>query len=306
MEKMQAQENRLRIGILHHDLEWAEMEMGRLLREKGFEVIYVDVRGLDYDELFDCDCVLNRIYASVGNRDCRSNVKVLNLLRDLEDKGVYCLNSYLATLNDYSKSKSSEIMSKNDISNPRTIFIKSIKRNKSKVLRFAKDEGYPLIIKRDMGGRGKDVLKVENKDELFFFLEKIHNESDGYDQGFVVQSFAENVRGHDCRIAIVNGKFAFSFSRSLVSVREDESPWLASVSRGSKKEDYMPDEEAIELAKKATLAIDATFNEVDVTFCETGPMIIENNPTPNYMEGQDEDKLKNATDLIAKKIWELA
>lgn len=292
----------MKVGILHHDLEWAEKEMGRLLSEKGFEVIYSDVRDSNHDDLFDCDCVLNRIYASVGNRDCKSNVKVLELLKELEDKKIYCLNSYLATLNDYSKSKSSEVMNKNNIANPRTIFVGSVEEDRENILDFAKDEGYPLIIKRDMGGRGKDVLKVENEEELFFSLGKVFADGDGYNQGFVVQAFARNVRGYDCRIAIVDGEFAFSFKRSLIGVSEDDELWLASVSRGSKKEGYDPSEEEIELAKKATGAINAVFNEVDLTFTKEGFVIIENNPTPNYMEGQDEEKISGAVDLIVKKI----
>jgi glutathione synthase/RimK-type ligase-like ATP-grasp enzyme len=295
----------MRVGILHHDLEWAEKEMGRLLSEKGFEVIYVDIRGSSYDELFGCKCVLNRIYASVGNRDCVSNVKVLKLLKELEDKGIYCLNSYCATLNDYSKSKSSEIMNENEIVNPRTIFVESVDRDRDAILEFAEEEGYPLIIKRDMGGRGKDVLKVDNEEELFFSLDKVFADSEGYDQGFVVQAFARNVRGYDCRIAIVDGEFAFSFKRSLIGVNEDDELWLASVSRGSKKESYNPSEEEIRLAKKATKNINAVFNEVDVTFTSDGPMIIENNPTPNYIEGQDEGKIKGAVDLVASKIFGL-
>jgi len=295
----------MKVGILHHDLEWAEKEIGRLLGEDGFEVVYIDVRGSDCDELFDCDCVLNRIYASVGNRDCKSNVKVLELLEKLEKRGIYCLNSYFATLNDYSKYKSSEIMNKDGISNPRTVFVRSVEEDKDSILKFAKDEGYPLIIKRDMGGRGKDVLKVDDEAELFSSLKKVFAEADGYNQGFVVQSFARSVRDYDCRIAIVDGEFAFSFRRSLIGASEGDELWLASVSRGSKKEAYSPSEEEIELAKKATGAINAVFNEVDVTFTVDGPMIIENNPTPNYVEGQDEEKIKGAVDLIVTKIQKL-
>lgn len=295
----------MKVGILHHDLEWAEKEMGRLLIEKGFEVVYVDVRSSNHDELFDCKCVLNRVYASVGNRDCASNVKVLELLKEIEGKGIYCLNSYLATLNDYSKYKSSEIMNENGIANPRTIFIESVKDDRDAILEFAKDEGYPLIIKRDMGGRGKDVLKIDDEEDLFASLNKVFADADGYDQGFVVQAFARNIRGYDCRIAIVDGEFAFSFKRSLIGTVEGDELWLASVSRGSKKENYDPSDEEIALAKTATGAINAVFNEVDLTFTEEGPVIIENNPTPNYLEGQDEEKISGAVNLIVKKIQEL-
>ncbi len=94
--------------------------------------------------------------------------------------------------------------------------------------------------------------------------------------------------------------FAALFWASISKLVNKSDPF-----RGSKKESYNPSEEEIRLAKKATKNINAVFNEVDVTFTSDGPMIIENNPTPNYIEGQDEGKIKGAVDLVASKIFGL-
>ena len=97
---------------------------------------------------------------------------------------------------------------------------------------------------------------------------------------------------------MLNNRFVFSFRRSLISTDENDEPWLASVSRGSRKEHYEPSEEEIELAKRATNSIGAFYNEVDMVFTKKGLAIIENNPTPNYVCGQDEGKVNAAVDML--------
>lgn len=291
----------MKVGILHQDLEWAEKEFNKVFKKMGLESNLYDVRKTNIDELSKNDFILNRVYASVANRDCKSNVYTLNLLNELKNKKIPCINSYLTTSADYSKKKSSEIMKKNQILNPETYKINSLKETNNAV-DFADKYGFPIILKRDMGGRGKDVKFIENKKEFKKTLEKVFSNEDQYNQGYVVQEFLKNNRGYDCRIAIIDGEFGFSFSRSLISLNGEE-PWLASTSNGSKKEKYSPSKEEIGLAIKATKSIGAIFNEVDMTFTDKGPAIIENNPTPNYVKGEDlKDKLLIAAELIKNKF----
>lgn len=284
----------MKIAILHQDLEWSEEEMKRIFESKGLTCDLFNISQVSIDELENYDLVLNRVYASVANRNYNDNLRTLKLLEEIEKKGVLCINSYITTKVDYSKYYSSVVLEEHRVRTPKTLFINNI-NDYEKVLEFSKIYSFPLIVKRDMGGRGIDVHKVDNYDELkeivYHMLSDEYKKS--YDAGIVIQEYLKNNRGYDCRIAIVNGKFAFAFKRYLIPDKEGDEAWLASVSRGSKKEYYEPSQAEIEVAMKATKAIGAMYNEVDMTFTDEGIAIIENNPTPNYFKDVDNEKLES-------------
>jgi glutathione synthase/RimK-type ligase-like ATP-grasp enzyme len=293
----------MRIAILHQDLEWAEEELQRLMNKKGAESILFDIRNVNIDDLRNFDLVLNRVYASVANRNYLDNVKVLELLKKLESEGVRCLNSYETSLCDYSKFFASQKMNEKCVRNPKTVLIKGIEEV-DKAKEYAGKLGYPLIVKRDMGGRGKDVYKVDIEEEMILAITNIFSEklNGGYGGCVILQEFMKSVRDHDCRIAIVNGQYAFSYKRSLICEGKKDEPWMASVSRGSVQGDYIPSQEEIDIALESTNSIGATFNEVDMVFTENGPAIIENNPTPNYIKEDDPPLVEKAVDMILKEL----
>ena len=293
---------KVRIAILHQDLEWAERELKKKLTENGAEVDLHDVRHVDRESLMNFDLVLNRVYASVANRDCRDNNLTLELLDYLEKNGVRCLNSADTTRADYSKFTSYEMMKNLGVPTPETIKIESV----DDILRteeFADDKGYPIVVKRDMGGRGKEVCLIRDRDGLVSHLQNvlISDTEQTYSAGFVVQEFISSNRDYDCRINIINGNYVHSFSRTLIPYGSDIA-WLASTSNGSIKKPYQPSDEEIAVAIAATNSIGALFNEVDMAFTEKGPVIIENNPTPNYIENEDNHMVSNATEHIISYV----
>ena len=168
-------------------------------------------------------------------------------------------------------------------------------------IEFAGEQSYPIIVKPDMGGRGKNVQRVTNAAGLVSALEE-GLADDQYRAPYIVQEFIPSVRPIDCRIAIVDGQLAFSYSRTLTS-RNGEAPWLASTTNGSQEGPYSPKSNEIAVAIQSSAAIGALFNEMDVCFSAEGPVIIENNPTPNYIEGDSDDlqRLTTAVDLIMQK-----
>ncbi|MFH1972733.1 MAG: hypothetical protein ABIJ18_04630 [archaeon] len=289
----------MRIAILHQDLEWAEEELQRQFQSRDVQTNLYDVRKTLVSDLVDYDLVLNRVYASVANRNWRDNLTTLELLQSLENQGIPCLNSLQTTRVDYSKSYSAEVMRDAGILTPRTMLLNG--EDKESALEFGLRLGYPLIVKRDMGGRGKDLVRVNNETELKQTLDHMLSPEyrAQYDAGIAIQEFLHSVGNHDCRIAIINGKLAFAYTRTLIPAGSTNDSWLASVSRGSEMFDYDPKPEEVAVALKATKSIGALFNEVDMAFTEDGIAIIENNPTPNY----DETELHRTT-AVAKLITE--
>jgi len=290
----------MKIAIIHQDLEWAEKELQKQFQLRGVETNLYDIRETSVDDLVSYDLVLNRVYASVANRNWKDNIITLELLQSLENRGVLCLNSLHTTKVDYGKAYSASVMSKAGILTPPTILLRG--EDLTPALKFGLKQGYPLVVKRDMGGRGKDLVRVNNERELRQTLKHMlsSNYRSQYNAGIAIQKFLPSIKNNDCRIAIIDGKLAFAYTRTLIPSGSSGDSWLASVARGSKMYDYDPKPEEVQIALKATQAIGALFNEVDMAFTKEGIAIIENNPTPNYDE-TELDRVKAVAKLIINK-----
>lgn len=281
----------MKVGILHHDLEWAETKIAEILAAKGVDVNMYDVRDASVEDIFENDLILNRVYASVSNRDYPSILKTLNLLKSAEKKGVPCLNSCETSRFDYDKYASFLLMSKAGIPTPKTILIKTDEKLRDVVKILEKELKFPMIIKRNIGGRGKDVSRVENYDEALADLVGKFNGSnkEGYFGGFVAQELVRSSRDYDCRLGVIGGNVEFSYNRTLLSV-SSEDKWLASTTNGSIEGIYEAEEIESEMGVRASRLIGADFNELDIMFTLDGPVVIENNPTPNYFNTADDRK----------------
>ena len=202
--------------------------------------------------------------------------------------GVVCINSHAATLAEYSKYRSACLMVNAGVATPKTIFLDQ-KTTAAALEDKLVDLSFPLVIKRDLGGRAVDILLAVNAPELNQWLEKVFEP--GYLQlyaaGQVVQPFLKSLRPYDIRIAIVNGEYKYSYTRSLVPKRAGEPPWLASGRWGSELAAYKPNDEQIAVAIAATRSIGAFINEVDMIETESGYSVIENNPTPGFTPNKE-------------------
>ncbi|GEM_PF-1407218 len=293
----------MKVAILHEELEWSEREFKRTLESKGTEPELFDVRTTDYDDLKKYDLVINRVYASVANRNYSALLKTLDLLSKLEERGVECINSLETSKADYSKKYAIEKRKENGLEVPKTEFL----LNLTQAIDFAEELGYPVIIKRDSGGRGKDVQRIDNEEQLRSYVEKIAISDNQYVASggrYIIQEFLEPAKKNDARVGVLNGSILLSFRRTLVRTEENGQKWLASVSNGSRIIPYEKTPEDIKkVAIEGSKAIDAVYNAVDIALTERGPVIIEDNPTPNFINDPDrpedtkEDK-KNMEKLI--------
>lgn len=294
------------IVILHHDLELGEILMKKEFERRNIPIRMCDVREVSFNDLEGSDIVLNRVYASVANRDYPSIEKTLNLLKKLEESGTYCLNSYKTSLYDYDKYASYLVMKKEGVYTPETILIKGDESPKDIVDNLIESLGSPIILKRSAGGRGKDISRVHTKQEIIKDLDSKFSQAldEGYTGGFVAQEFVKSNRDYDSRIGIIDGKFEFSFSRSLIPF-DSEDAWLASCSNGSIEGVYTAAPHEQELARRTTKIIGADFNQLDVIFTENGPCIVESNPTPNYEDiPEDHSRIVQFVDFSLNKYEE--
>lgn len=280
----------MKIAILHHNIEPPELKFKEIFLSKGCEVYFFDIRTVKLKEIISFDLIFNRVYSSVASRDFNVLEKTVNLLKKLELKGVRCVNSSDASLADYNKYRLYLSLSSNGVFTPPTLFIGNRKDIKEVSKRAVEKFDFPLVIKRNCGGKSYEVTRVYSLDEAIETLNQMFDKArvQGYKAGFIIQKFIKAIRPHDCRICIVNGKFLFSYSRSFIS-RNSEDNWIASTSGGSIESPFNATVEEIEIAKKAKEAINAKFGESDVIMTKQGPCVIEINPTPGYFIDSIED-----------------
>ena len=299
----------MKIGILHQDLEYSELEFKNIFEnEFGIETRLFDVRKDISNKLdsFKPNLVFNRVYASVANR-CYGDVKnTLDILNKLENKGVFCVNSFKTSSYDYSKFNAAKCMRENGVSTPETLLVRDLSKDSRRSIdAFVEKYKFPIVLKRDTGGRGKDISKIDSLRELYPSLEKLVNSApkELYFGNFVLQEFIKSSQDTDCRITIVDGRFFEAIARTLISYGDGDEIWLASYSLGSKYFPHEPSKEELNLALNATKSIGALFNVVDIITSEKGEVIIENNPTPQYVKSDESyGGIKSVANLILNKF----
>lgn len=280
------------VGLLRHDLEWPDEQLAAGLEALGFDIVHHDVRDTTLPELSSRHVVLNRVYASVSGRDLPSVHRALELVEALEAQEVRCVNGSRASRADYDKAFAYRCMAAAGVPTPATAELTTdgdatiaaaVADLGAAVRKFAGDHGYPVVLKPNTGGRGRDVVRIDAPGEVEERLTDVLESARaiGYTGTWLVQAFVRSSRPCDCRISIIAGRFTHSHTRSLAS-RAGETPWIASHTLGSVYERYEPARREIEVAMAATDAIGADCNQVDVAFATEGPVIIENNPTPQF------------------------
>ena len=271
-----------RVLILHHDPEPAEPRIAAMLRQAGRDVSLVDIRSAA--EARPGDIVLNRVYASVGNRDWRAVAATLAWLRRAERRGAVCINPAAACLADYAKLVAARRMARAGVPRPATRLWSG--RLDAATGAFLETVGWPVIVKPDLGGRGHRVALVEGPRDLIGTIAALDRQSTaGARRRYVLQAFVPSTMAYDLRVGVVDGVVRYAYGRSLISDSAGDRCWLASMARGSVLLDDVPLPDAAgEVARAASAAIGAVVNEVDIVMGPSGPMVIENNLTPNFVD----------------------
>ncbi len=290
----------VKVAILHQDLEWSEEQFKKSFSKRNIETEMYDIRKVSPKELLKYDLIINRVYASVANRNYPDNLRTLELLEELEKNETLCLNSALTTKVDYFKDYAAKMQEKAGLITPKT----RIFRDTEEAEEISEELGFPLIMKRNTGGRAVDLRKLDNKLELEQYLSTHKN---GYGGDYILQEFLTSSLPYDYRVTIIDNQLAFAYKRSLLSVNEDENPWLASVSKGSSRELCVPPKDVLNVALKGAKSINAFYDSMDIIVTKEGPAIIEHNPTPNYSCTPEEiEKSKQfideVTEIISKYI----
>ena len=278
-----------KVAIIHESIEWTEKQILSLIHQR--KDVILEMFPATKDQLqkiisFQPNLVLNRVYASVSNRNYGAVNEALELIKLLEESKLSVINSYRSNLAEYSKYKAYLFMEEHGVLSAKTILYDKCKDLDSAVENLY---GYPIIVKRDRGGRGLDVRKCNHKEEILQAISNIKKDSN-YTGGILLQEFIEPVEPNDYRVWVINGRVTFCHKRSLQAIRTDEKPWLASISLGSKLlklEDEIP-HELERAAIKAAQAVRANFDVLDMVKSKDGYVVIEHNLTPQFTDEYEE------------------
>lgn len=133
-----------------------------------------------------------------------------------------------------------------------------------------KEIGWPIVIKEAYGSFGEQVYLANNMAEANEIIDRI-----GY-KDFLIQEFITSSKGRDVRINVVGNQVIASM------LRENKNDFRSNISNGGSGTAYQPNQEFIDLAIKATKALDLDFAGVDVMFGKDGPIICEINSNPQF------------------------
>ncbi len=230
--------------------------------------------------LEDFDAIVPRIGASVTFYGTA-------VVRQFEMMGVFSVASSSAITHSRDKLRSLQLLSKEGVGLPRTVFT-----NYSKNVRHVVESagGAPVVLKLLEGTQGLGVVLAENQNAAQSVLEAFN----GLKARVIVQEFIKEANGADIRAFVVDGQVVGAMKR-----QGKEGEFRSNLHRGGTSQiiELSPEENATAIlaAKAMGLAVAG----VDLLQSTRGPLILEVNSSPG-LEGIE----KTTKEDIAGKIIE--
>lgn len=255
------------------------------LKTRGWQVDFHDAQ-LPVQGQFDV--VMIRVYASVGNDNREAPKAALQLSQHLERQGTHVINSAGACLSDYDKWRQHDTLSR-IVHCPKTIVL----RDRQQLRAFAKRHRR-IILKPRTGGRGVGIRCLTNSDIAAGLADDIP-----FENSYLAQEFVRSALPFDIRICVYGDRVVYAHGRTLIGTPNCLEPWLGSLSQGSIFVKHIPTTEEIAIALTATRTLGALINEVDLVATDNGPVVIENNLTPNYTR-ETENLITHFCDTVTR------
>ncbi|HRP52276.1 MAG TPA: 30S ribosomal protein S6--L-glutamate ligase [Fluviicola sp.] len=230
------------------------------------------------DYLVGFDAVIPRIGASVTFYGTA-------VVRQFEMMGVFSANSSRGIVHSRDKLRCLQVLSKEGIGLPKTVFT-NYSKNVSHVVDSA--GGAPVVLKLLEGTQGLGVVLAENKNAAQSVLEAFN----GLKARVIVQEFVKEAKGVDIRAFVVDGEVVGAMKR-----QGKEGEFRSNLHRGGTASVLELTEEEKQTAIQAARAVGLGVAGVDLLQSNRGPLVLEVNSSPG-LEG-----IEKATGVdIAGKI----
>jgi ribosomal protein S6--L-glutamate ligase len=211
------------------------------------------------------DAVIPRIGASVSAYGTA-------VVRQLEQMGVFTLNSAQAIGTSRDKLRAFQILSAHEIGFPPTAFVRDRESARTALEQVG---GAPVIIKLIEGAQGAGVILADTKKSAEAIIEAFLVAR----QDVIVQKFVSESRGRDLRVLVVG-------SKAVAAMRRRAAPdeFRSNVHRGGRTERARLTPELEALALKSAQILGLRVAGVDLIESDEGPLVLEVNSSPG-LEG---------------------
>jgi ribosomal protein S6--L-glutamate ligase len=211
------------------------------------------------------DAVIPRIGASI-------TFFGLAVVRQFEMLGVYCVNESQAIACSRDKLRCLQILSRQDIGMPPTVYTRQAEHVPSCIERV---EGPPVVVKLLEGTQGIGVVLAESTPAAASVIEAFH----GLEQNILIQKFIREAKGADIRAVVVGRRVVAAMRRQAVA-----GEFRSNLHRGGKTKKVRLPADYRRTAQAAARVLGLRVAGVDMIESEDGPMVMEVNSSPG-LEG---------------------
>lgn len=194
------------------------------------------------------------------------------MVRHFEMMDVFSTSGNLAIARSRDKLRSLQVLSKNSVDMPRTVFA-SNKSNAKDVI--ALSGGAPLVLKILEGTQGVGVVLVDSEKAAKSVLDAFY----GMDVNLLVQEFIEEAGGTDIRALVVGGEVVGAMRRQGA-----EGDFRSNLHQGGSATSYKLNRKEKSTALAAAKAMGLGVCGVDMIPSSRGPLVMEVNSSPG-LEG---------------------
>ncbi|MGA1933174.1 30S ribosomal protein S6--L-glutamate ligase [Arcobacter sp. YIC-464] len=209
------------------------------------------------------------------------------MVRHFEMMDVFSTSGNLAIARSRDKLRSLQVLSKNDVDMPKTVFASNMSSSKDVI---ALSGGAPLVLKILEGTQGVGVVLVDSEKAAKSVLDAFY----GMDVNLLVQEFIEEAGGADIRAFVVGGEVVGAMRRQGA-----EGDFRSNLHQGGTAVAHKLTRKEKSTALAAAKAMGLGVCGVDMIPSSRGPLVMEVNSSPG-LEG-----IEKSTQIdIAGKIMD--
>jgi ribosomal protein S6--L-glutamate ligase len=255
-----------------HSIEVLDPSYCSLSIENGKPIIYYQGEKVDY---------LNAIIPRIGSSNTYYGS---NVVRHFEAMGILSVASSEGILSSRDKWTCFQILVKNNIPVPRTLYASYFGFEEQ--LETFGDK--PIIIKLLEGTHGEGVILTESRRNALATIETLNAAG----AKFLLQEYIEESKGADIRAIVVDGVVVASMKRQC-----KEGDFRSNLHRGGSSEKIELSSSEENLAIKSAKALGLGFCGVDILQSKDGPLVLEINSTPG-LEGIETTSGRNISKSV--------
>ncbi|WP_435320004.1 lysine biosynthesis protein LysX [Haloarchaeobius sp. TZWSO28] len=262
----------MKVGLLYSRIRRDEKLLLSELRERGHEVVKIDVRTQQFGlteppAIFEgLDVVLDR---------CVATSRSLYITTFCEAYGIPVVNSAETAEICADKAKNSLALAGAGVPTPET----KVAFTTDAALEAIEEFGYPCVLKPVVGSWGRLMAKIDSRSAAEAILE--HKATLGHYEHkvFYIQEFVAKP-DRDIRVLATDGEPVAAMARS-------SEHWLTNAAKGAATAEFELDDEAKALVKRASEAVGGGLLGIDLMETEDGYTVHEVNHTVEFKSLND-------------------